>query len=355
MTSASKVPLVERIKTMVDNKMLAKPYAYVISEWYKTYQDAASKSKFANPNPEQYTERMFSTLIDLVQKQIESPYKFDCYHERLRAPFDYYKFGVDFARPLVDFANSRLGGIKNLNQAAKQIKAGDNVVFLANHQSEGDPHAVDVLISELAHHNELAGDMVFMAGDRVREDTLVVPFSLGRNLLTVYSKKHINDKPELKEEKQNHNRRTIKETENLFKEGGCCLWFAPSGGRDRRSTTTGKVEIAPFDPDAVEMMRFTAMKAKSGSGKDTHFYPMSLATYPLLPPPETVDKDLGERRVVKFTPLGLAIGKEIDWDHLLDASVAASTTDKNELRGLRAKAITKQVEDEYRKIGGYDQ
>lgn len=45
-----------------------------------------------------------------------------------------------------------------------------------------------------------------------------MPFTLGRNILTVYSKKHINDVPELKNEKMNHNKRTIQEITRLFRE-----------------------------------------------------------------------------------------------------------------------------------------
>jgi len=208
--------------------------------------------------------------------------------------------------------------------------------------------------------------MIFMAGDRVREDALVVPFSLGRNLLTVYSKKHINDEPERREEKQLHNRRTIKATESLFKTGGTCVWFAPSGGRDRRSASSGRVEIAPFDADAVETMRFTALK----SGTPTHFYGMALATYALLPPPETVDKSFGERRIVKHTPLALAVTPEINWETLVpqdclekietEAAAIADPTAmrsylKNAQRAARANRITEIVSTEYAGIGGYEQ
>uniref|UniRef100_A0A7S0ZKR5 Phospholipid/glycerol acyltransferase domain-containing protein n=1 Tax=Timspurckia oligopyrenoides TaxID=708627 RepID=A0A7S0ZKR5_9RHOD len=351
--------VIEQIETAVQSGLLPKTYAFIISEWYKTYQNAASQSGICEPNPKEYSERMFSTLISLVLKQIQEPYAFECYHQRVRSPFDYYAFGVQFARPIVNISASQLRGLDNLKKAQQQLKNGENVVFLANHQSEGDPHAVDVIIAELGEMQELAENIVFMAGDRVREDALVVPFSLGRNLLTVYSKKHINDVPELVETKQKHNRRTIKVTENMFKQGGVCLWFAPSGGRDRRSAETGKVEVAEFDPDAVEMMRFTALK----SGTPTHFYPMSLATYALLPPPETVDKSLGERRTVQYTPLGLSIGNEIDWDRILEegmpepSSASELTPKARKLmeRNVRAEVVTQSVREEYALINGYQQ
>lgn len=41
------------------------------------------------------------------------------------------------------------------------------------------------------------------------------------------------------------------------------MWFAPSGGRDRRSADTGKVELSPFDANSIEMMRQVKMTPSS--------------------------------------------------------------------------------------------
>ncbi|KAA8490281.1 Glycerol-3-phosphate acyltransferase, chloroplastic [Porphyridium purpureum] len=352
--------LQDTVAGLVKSGSLSESYAAVLAQWHGSYQSAALESGMFKraedgaPDAEavrQFTDKMFGTLLKLVAKQMKDPYPFESYHKMLVEPFDYYSFGVQFARPLVDFANSQILGMENLQRAAQQLASGENVIFFANHQSEGDPHAVDVLLAELAGLPDLAQNMIFMAGDRVREDPLVVPFSLGRNLLTVYSKKHINDVPELRSQKQNHNRRTIVETQNLLAQGGKCIWFAPSGGRDRRSAATRKVEVAPFDPDAIEMMRLTAMKA---AGKPTHFYTMALATYALLPPPDTVDKALGEARVVKFTPLKLAVGSEIDLATCVPEEEAKSL-DKHQLRVARAAKITEITALDYAVIGGYEQ
>eukprot|EP00960_Hanusia_phi_P054913 762812-Hanusia_phi.AAC.6 len=35
--------------------------------------------------------------------------------------------------------------------------------------------------------------------------------------------------------------RSLLQLGEMFALGGTCMWFAPSGGRDRRSTETGKV------------------------------------------------------------------------------------------------------------------
>lgn len=133
---------------------------------------------------------------------------------------------------------------------------------------------------------KIARNIVFIAGERVLRDPIVVPFSRGCNLLTVYSKKHIDGEPDLKAAKMAHNQRTLKKLGSLFYTGGTCMWFAPSGGRDRRSSETGKVELSPFDANSIEMIRQVADKA--GALQKTHFYAMALATHNIFPPPASV-------------------------------------------------------------------
>ena len=64
-----------------------------------------------------------------------------------------------------------------------------------------------------------------------------------------------------------------------------------------------------FDADAVEMMR--RMGTKKGVAP-THYYPLAMATYDMMPPPEKVEVGLGEKRLVFFTGAGLSIGPEVD-------------------------------------------
>ena len=73
------------------------------------------------------------------------------------------------------------------------------------------PHAgVWALLLE-ATHPKLATDVFYVAGDRVVADSLCKPFSMGRNLFCVHSRKHLDDIPELKESKQRTNRKTLSE------------------------------------------------------------------------------------------------------------------------------------------------
>ena len=78
--------------------------------------------------------------------------------------------------------------------------------------------------------------------------------------LCIFSKKHIENPPELKSQKSRHNRNVMKTMQQMFTEGGKVIWVAPSGGRDR-SDEAGKFAVAPFDSKSVEMFRLMADKA----------------------------------------------------------------------------------------------
>ena len=67
-------------------------------------------------------------------------------------------------------------------------------------------------------HPKLATDVIYVAGDRVVTDPLCKPFSMGRNLFCVHSKKRMDDQPELKADKQRTNRRTIVEMGKALRE-----------------------------------------------------------------------------------------------------------------------------------------
>lgn len=320
----------------------------ILTGWFDSYAAAVRRSEAVDGDGQEFSDRAFSTLMELMRRQVENPIAFESFHRSVHSPFDYYKFAVEFSTVLLNATNSRVDGQENLHRARAQLAEGDNVVFLSNHQSEGDPYAIDgLLCNVVGFEREFCKNWVFMAGDRVREDLVVVPFSVGRNLLTVYSKKHLDDVPELRAEKVAHNRRTISVTQKILQEGGKCIWFAPSGGRDRRSKETGRVEVSPFDSGAIEMMRFTANK----SGRPCHFYPMSLVTYNMLPPPSNVGgAQVGEERVVNHIPMFMAVGDEIDWSK----AVPSQITGKIEKREAQGAYVQSVVIEGYKQIGGYD-
>lgn len=61
------------------------------------------------------------------------------------------------------------------------------------------------------------------------------------------------------------------------------MWIAPSGGRDRPNAN-GHWTPDKFDPTAVELMASLIGRAK----KPGHLYPMSMYSYPVMPPPKKV-------------------------------------------------------------------
>ena len=58
-------------------------------------------------------------------------------------------------------------------------------------------------------HPRIATDVHYVAGDRVVQDPLCKPFSMGRNLFCVHSKKHMDDDPAMRDAKMRTNRQTL--------------------------------------------------------------------------------------------------------------------------------------------------
>ena len=54
-------------------------------------------------------------------------------------PYDYYEFGQRYVRNLINFEESVLGHPEIFDTIEAQLAAGENVVMLANHQTEADP------------------------------------------------------------------------------------------------------------------------------------------------------------------------------------------------------------------------
>lgn len=303
--------------------------------FYFSYVNAA----LANGYDSGTIEKLLVQLLDFVIEQIAKPFVFEHYHHRIMKPIDYYHYGLDFIRPLVILKTSKVLHLQNVDKISEQLAKGENVILLANHQTELDPQAISLLLEKT--HPKLAEELILVAGHRVVNDPLAVPFSKGRNLLCIYSKKYIEINPNLKAERQQHNQRTMNRMGQLLAEGGKCIYVAPSGGRDRRDLH-GIVQVAPFDPQSIELFSLIAQRAS----KPTHFYPLALSTYHLLPPPDSIKQKLGESRHTKATPVHLAFGSEVD----LDNFPGSDTADKKERRELRAKYIWQQVCQDYQLI-----
>ncbi len=322
------LPSDDRLRAIRADPRFPDKFKDILDHFFAQYRGALVEGGLS----ESEHDRLLVKVVDLLFEQLDNPFTFEPYHQQIIEPFDRYAFGLDFLRPVVDKSSSSLTGHATLDGASAQLAAGENVVFLANHQTEGDPQAISLLLEDT--HPDIGKPMIFVAGERVITDPLAVPFSMGRNLLCIYSKRYIDNPPEQKTAKQLHNKRTMERMSELCAEGGHCIYVAPSGGRDR-ANAQGVVEVAPFDPQSVEMFYLMAQRA----GRPTHFYPMALRTYDLLPPPDTIQVELGEQRVIKHNGIHLAVGAEIDME-----AAAGSSDDKHERREARARAIWQEVD-----------
>jgi len=320
----------EKLAKAKEKYDIPEQYEGVMQGFFTSYMTSVYKAG----RDTDYYETVLTRLFKEILEKTKEPYKFPPYHKAIREPLDYYALGNEFATGVINREDSALMGLDQLEKIKEQVAAGDNVVLFANHQSEADPQIFSVLLDP--SHPGFAEETIFVAGDRVTTDLLAQPFSMGRNLLCIYSKKHIENPPELKSEKSRHNRNVMKQMGNLFKEGGKVIWVAPSGGRDRK--TDGKYSVADFDPKAVDMFRLMAGKADT----KTHFYPLSMLTYPVCPPPEAVGGTIGESRTVAWAPAGLYWGEEIDVDAMM-ADVPEDLPDDVDPKDYARDALTSHV------------
>jgi len=319
--------MLPQLDSFLEQKKISLKLYQIIQNFHANYRQAISNL----PNPEKNWEN-FDLLIKLILEHQQNPHQFSIFHRSIRKPFDYYQFGLDFFRPFIDFKKSKINGLDALQSIQTQLKNGENVVLLANHQIEPDPQVLSLLLEKI--DPRLAEDMIIFAGHRVLYDPMAVPMSLGCNLLCIYSKKHISYPPEEKANKIQHNQRTLKQLQVLLNEGGHCIYVAPSGGRDRPDAE-GKFAPAPFDPQSVELFWLLGQQAE----RPTHFYPLALLTHHLMPPPTNVEKELGEKRTINFTPVYLAFGDEVDMNNFPESE----NLDKKSKRDKRASYIWERV------------
>ena len=293
----------------------------------KEYISASQASFLKTEDPMSSPMAALKRLMDGVQFGFKfglgpEKFQFGATHDALRGDpekedgneIDFYGWGCDFFRSFMDPEESAVLGIENLEKAMEQAKAGENVVFFANHQSEADPQVMSILL-ERAGLGEEAEKIVYVAGHKVTTDPLAVPFSMGRNLVCIHSKKHIDADPDTKGLKNRQNLAAMSGMLGKLKEGGCILWVAPSGGRDRRDLETQTTPIAPFDSKTIDMFRLMGSKSK----KPTHYYPLAMVSYELCPPPDFVEAGVGEQRNFRFVPVGIKVGKEVPSEGGLEA------------------------------------
>lgn len=324
-----------RLEILKEQQAIPAKYIEILRHFYLAYAETLS----AQNMPLSECEVLFDTYLRLMKQQCIEPFVFEPFHQRIRSPFDYYRFGMELLKPLVDKDASSVKGLDHLKDIVSSLQKGENAIFFANHQIEGDPQVINILLEE--HFPQFAENLIFVAGERVITDPLAVPLSMGCNLLCIYSKRYIDHPPEDKLKKQLHNKRTMELMSQLLSEGGKAIYVAPSGGRDRPDAD-GVVTVAPFDPQSIEMFYLMAMRA----GRPTHFYPLVLKTYALLPPPENIQVELGEARLARRAGIHLAFGPKFEMEKLASSAIH----DKHQRRQARAQSIWNTVSAIYKKF-----
>lgn len=320
----------------------------IVQEFMRTYLQVVAKQK-RDPMDK---VPVLKEYLALVEDQLDEPFEFAPYHTAWTAanesPHDHLKMDTEFMEPMLDPEDSVLLGKERMTEIQALLDLGDNVVLLSNHQTEADPSCWSFALHE--DHERLERDMIMVAGDRVTTDVVAVPFSKARNLLCIFSKRHIANPPEEKAKKTRHNAKVMMAMLRLFKGGGKCIWVAPSGGRDR-PTPEGVYAPAQFDATSVEMFRNMAAKA---SDRTTHFYPVAMMTHRLFPPPKQVTAGaLGEPRRAIRGSVNIAIGAPIDFDEvtragcLVDDFPAGCVEDREDAARVAAEYAHLQVEGLY--------
>lgn len=223
-------------------------------------------------------------------------------------PYDkeFYKWSMDFWIPLIDKKKSKFLGIENIEKIVKWKNKGHNIFILGNHHIETDANLIKYFFKANGYE-DIAKDIIFIGGHKIRADPLSRPFTASTNILCVYSKKYIENPAHLKEEKIAFNMKSINILQNLLKEGHKVIWFTPSGGRDRRDSD-GTIHISPFDPKIIRSFYLFSQKSKV----KTHFVGLALHTYYLCQPPDTIDIDeIEKERTCSFTPIYINLGEDI--------------------------------------------
>ncbi|KAL8112729.1 hypothetical protein AgCh_020149 [Apium graveolens] len=279
-----------------------------MEELYYNYKDAVFQSGV--PKAEEVVLANMAVALDRIFMVVKDPFLFSPYHEAIREPFDYYMFAQEYIRPLIDFRHSYVGNISIFNDMEEKLQKGENVILISNHQTEADPAVIALLLEST--HPYIGEGVTYIAGDRVVTDPLCKPFSMGRNLLCVYSKKHMNDDPDLVDMKKRANTRSLKEMALLLRSGSKIIWIAPSGGRDRPDPVTKEWFPAPFDASSADNMR----RLMEHAGRPGHIYPVALLCHDIMPPPAQVEKEIGERRVIAFHGTGLSIAPPINFNEI---------------------------------------
>ncbi len=294
-----------RLYPMLLHSDLGEPFKENFLEFIECFFKISQEKKI----PIEHTTQIMLTLYEAVQKQFHSPYPFQSVHIPKEEDTHLYDMGLKIATPLIH-GEPKILNPENLVAVKALLDKGENVIFAANHQTELEPQILSIACDSVV--KDLFKNTFFVAGERVTTDPMAAPFSRGRRLFCIYAKRYVSENKEIETERRMHNLKAIKQMKEILNGGGACFYVALGGGRDRLDQN-GYVQLAPFDPSSVGLFTLLSQTAK----KPTHIFPLAISSFNILPPPLSIQKELGERRWTQGGKLQVAIGERFDFTPFL--------------------------------------
>eukprot|EP00957_Ditylum_brightwellii_P087591 6668199-Ditylum_brightwellii.AAC.1 len=151
--------MLETIKVAIETKSLIAPLSYFVENYFVASNDAARSVSDLDVSLKAVEDGIMSSIqLGMKHGLGSDKYFFNVCHVALcgKNPkeedgnmFDFYEFGCDFFCPTMNLENSIVMGKEHAKKAFAQIEAGENAVFLANHQSEADPQVFSILLKAI--------------------------------------------------------------------------------------------------------------------------------------------------------------------------------------------------------------
>jgi glycerol-3-phosphate O-acyltransferase len=319
---------------MLSEPHLSEPFRSNLLEFIDCFRQISGSKGL----PDDFIESSIQELTQYILEQIESPYPFQSMHIPQQDDTRMYEIGLKIAAPLIH-GTPEIVNLDNLFEVKSLLDRGGNVIFAANHQTELEPQILSLACDPYV--KDLFKNTFFVAGERVTTDPMAAPFSRGRKLFCIYAKRYVSEDKNIEMERRMHNLKTIKQMKELLNKGGACIYVALGGGRDRPDLQ-GQVQLTPFDPSSVGLFTLLSQTAL----KPTHIFPLAVSSFNILPPPISIQKELGERRWTRGGSLKIAIGKRFDYSPFLKIG------DKDEMHSALTNGLFSELTALYQPFEG---
>ncbi|KAI7743030.1 hypothetical protein M8C21_032695 [Ambrosia artemisiifolia] len=131
----SEQDLLSVIQRELEAGTLPKHVAHSMEELYQNYKNAVFQS--GNPLAEDIVLSNMRVAFDRMYLDVKEPFEFSPYHEAIREPFNYYMFGQNYIRPLINFRESYVGNVSLFSEMEEQLKqllnsrGGSKIIWIA--------------------------------------------------------------------------------------------------------------------------------------------------------------------------------------------------------------------------------